>query len=48
MRCVYCAVPGEFIVNDLPESVSCLEHLGASVDERMTTDDVGVVMVTRC
>lgn len=48
MRCVYCAVPGEFIVNQMPESVACFEHLGSVVDDRMTLDDVDTVMVMSC
>lgn len=47
-RCVYCGIPGEFIVNQMAEPVACLEHLGSVVDDRMTLDSLDFVQVTRC
>lgn len=47
MRCVYCGEGGVFIVNDMPESVGCFEHLGVVVEDRMRLDELTEVTVSK-
>lgn len=47
MRCVHCGDEGMFIVNEMPESVGCFEHLGVVVEDRMRLDELDEVTVSR-
>lgn len=47
MKCVHCGDEGMFIVNDLPESVGCFDHIGLVIEDVMRADDYHQVTVEK-